>query len=372
MPFIPFEMERWQSTWENRVRFNLSESGVYPLSIRELLALAGKSDDELTDLRMIYSQANGTEQLRTSIAALYPGATPDNVLVTVGSAEANFIISWALLEPGAKVAIIAPTYLQTMGLARNFGAEVSTFPCTMERNGEPDPADIRRAIAPDTRLVVVTNPNNPSGRVLSADTRNEIVARARAAGSWLLADEVYQGAERSGVTTQSLWGSYERIIITNGLSKAYGLPGLRIGWIVGPAELVQDLWRRHDYTAIGPSPVSDYLATLALTVRAAILKRTRQILCDNYPTLDAWLASFDGLLEWRDPDAGAICWVRFAQPVDTLQLAERIRVEQSLLFVPGEHFGMPNHMRLSFGEPEAVLREALKRFREGLAPLAVA
>jgi aspartate/methionine/tyrosine aminotransferase len=369
MSFIPFELERWQSIWENRVRYNLSESGVHPLSSRELLAISGGSLEELADVRMVYSQANGTEPLRREIAALYPGATIDNILVTLGSAEANFIICWGLLERGSRIAVMVPNYLQTLLLARNFGAETATYSCTMDRNWEPNPDELARVISPGTRLVVVTNPNNPSGRAMSAAMRQEIVERARAAGAWLLADEVYQGAERSGPPTPSFWGSYDKLIVTNGLSKAYGLPGLRIGWIVAPAELIDALWARHDYTAIGPSPVSDYLAIHALRVRPKILARTRAILNQNYPVLDAWLREGNGMFQWREPDAGAICCARFTRPVNTLDLAERIRVDKSLLIVPGEHFGMPGHIRIGYGEDPGIFSEALGVLREGLTTI---
>jgi len=125
--FVPFDLERWQSTWENRVRFNLSESGVHPLTIQELLGLAGASALPLLDVRLGYSQSNGTDLLRERIAALYPGASPDQVLVTTGSSEANFVNCWRLLEPGDKVAVMMPNYLQTWGLAQNFGAHVKGF-----------------------------------------------------------------------------------------------------------------------------------------------------------------------------------------------------------------------------------------------------
>ncbi|HMH82133.1 MAG TPA: hypothetical protein VK531_04630, partial [Gemmatimonadales bacterium] len=119
MRFIAFELERWQSTWENRVRYNLSESGVHPLSIQELLDLAGASAGPLLGVRLGYSQSNGTDLLRGRIAALYPGVSPDQILVTTGSAEANFVVCWRLIEPGDKVAVMLPNYLQTWGLAQN-------------------------------------------------------------------------------------------------------------------------------------------------------------------------------------------------------------------------------------------------------------
>jgi aspartate/methionine/tyrosine aminotransferase len=148
--FVPFELERWQSTWENRVRFNLSESGVHPLSIQELLGLAGASALPLLEVRLGYAQSNGSDLLRERIAALYPGASPDQVLVTTGSSEANFVTCWRLLEPGDKVAVMLPNYLQTWGLTQNFGAQVRSFQLHEKEGWEPYAEEIRGAIAPGT------------------------------------------------------------------------------------------------------------------------------------------------------------------------------------------------------------------------------
>ncbi len=368
MTFHPFDLERWQSTWEHRVRFNLSESGVHPLSVRELLALAGDAADSLLAVRLGYSQSNGTDLLRARIAALYPGATPNHVLVTTGSSEANFVTCWHLIERGDRVTVIVPNYLQTNGLARNFGATVTELALRFERGWEPDGADVRRAIPDGTKLVVVTNPHNPSGHVLSEETRGAIRARAAAVGAWLLADEVYQGAERSGVTTPSFWGSYERVIVVNGLSKAYGLPGLRIGWVVSTPQLAEQAWMRHDYTTIGPSGAADHLAALALEpgTRARILARTRGILNENYPVLERWLAGFGDTFSWHPPAAGAICFARYRPPVSGIELIEHVRAHHDVLLVPGEHFGTPGFIRFGMGNERAELEAALAETERGL------
>jgi len=357
--FIPFELERWQSTWEHRVRFNLSESGVHPLPVHELLELAGEGSGHLADTRLGYSQADGSDELRSAIAALYPGASERDVLVTVGSSEANFITCWTLLQPGDRVAVLTPLYRQTWGLAQNLGARVAEFGLRPERGWEPDAEDIGRAITPGTKLVVVTNPNNPTGHVLSAEARNHILDRVRASGAWLLADEVYQGAERSGALTESFWGSYERTIVVNGLSKAYGLPGLRIGWLVGPPEFKEAVYQRHDYTVICPTVLSDRLACCALRAREKILARTRGILNENYPVLVQWLEQFGDRMDWRAPQCGAICFVRYRGTLEALDLAERVRAEESILLEPGEHFGWPRHLRMGYGNAPAEFRQAL-------------
>jgi aspartate/methionine/tyrosine aminotransferase len=362
MSFQPFEMERWQSTWENRVRYNISESGVHPLSAAELIGLAG-GDAAPLDLRLGYGQSNGTDPLRAAIAALYPGATSEEVLVTSGSAEANYINCWRLIAPGDRVAIVAPTYMQTWGLSRNYGAAVHPIMLRESLGWQPDLADIDAVITPGTKLVVVTNPNNPTGAVLSAEAMDRIAARAAAAGAWLLADEVYRGAERQGgAITPSFWGRTDKVIVVNGLSKAYGLPGLRIGWCVAPAAHVADLWARKDYTTIGPTIMSDALARLALRsdVRPKILERTRDIIHDNWRSVERWLAAQDGEFTWRAPDAGAIVWAKYRSSVPSAQLAETLRVKHDVLIVPGDQFGMEGYIRLGFGSPVHEVMEALE------------
>ncbi|OLC05524.1 MAG: hypothetical protein AUH46_02355 [Gemmatimonadetes bacterium 13_1_40CM_70_15] len=368
MRFVPFELERWQSTWENRVRFNLAESGVHPLSVQELLGLAGASAVPLLEVRLGYSQSNGTDLLRQRIAALYPGASPDHVLVTTGSAEANFVACWRLLEPGDKVAMLLPSYLQIWGQAQNLGAQVRGFDLHAGNGWEPFPEEIRAAIAPGTKLVVVTNPHNPTGHILSDDARRVILERSREVGAWLLADEVYAGAELNGKTTPSFWGSYDKVICVSGLSKAYGLPGLRIGWLVAPPEVTAESWARHDYTTIGPAGASDHLAGVALApgVREKIIERTRRILNANYPVFEQWLKRFGDTFSWHPPQAGAICLVKYRQGVGALDVVERIRAQHSVLLVPGEHFGVPQHIRFGYGNELSELQAALAETELGL------
>jgi aspartate/methionine/tyrosine aminotransferase len=368
MRFVTFDLERWQSTWENRVRFNLSESGVHPLSVRELLAVARAAADPLLDVRLGYSQSNGTDGLRARIAAMYPGASPDQVLVTTGSAEANYITALRVVEPGDQVAMLLPNYLQMWGHVQNLGARVREFRLHEERGWAPDADEIRSAIAPGTKLVVVTNPHNPTGHVLDDAMRRAILDRTAEVGAWLLADEVYIGAERDGRTTPSFWGSYDRLICVAGLSKAYGLPGLRIGWLVAPPAFVADAWARHDYTTIGPAGTSDHLASLALEpgVRERLLARTRAILRENYPVLEAWLRGFGDTFSWVPPAAGAICFARYRPPLNGVDLVERIRTSQSVLLVPGEHFGLPGYIRFGYGNELPELRDALQATAAGL------
>lgn len=360
--FYPFVMERWQSTYENRVEHNLSESGVHPLTVAELLDMAGASVD---DTLIGYGQSNGSDALRQTIADLYEDATPDDVCVGNGSAEINFAALWTLIEPGTSMAIVSPTYMQSAGLARNMGVEVRDIPLLEEAGWQPDPDAIAAAITNDTRVVVVTNPGNPTATVLSDDARAALVRAASRTGAWILADEVYAGAELDGPATPSFHGAYERVIATGSLSKAYGLPGLRIGWAVSTPEFAERVWSRKDYTTIGPGELTDRLATLALspTVRPRILERTKQRIRVGWAITRDWFDE-QGCFSYTRPDAGAICWARYDLPIESGELAERLRVEKSVLIVPGSQFEEGSFMRIGFGIPEGELREALARVGE--------
>jgi aspartate/methionine/tyrosine aminotransferase len=363
MSFVPFALERWQSTWEHRVRRNLAESGVHALTIRELLDLTGGDPARLEQIRLGYAQSDGSDELRAAIAAHYPGAGPEHVTVAIGSAEANYVVCWALIRPTDRVAVLAPTYMQMWGLAESFGATVVPFSLDPARRWDLDLPTLDRAVTPGTRIVVVTDPNNPTGRVLSLDAREAIVARARAVGAWLVVDEVFQGAELNGRATPTWWGSYERIAVVNGLSKAYGLPGLRIGWVVCPPELKRAVLERHDYTVIGPSPLTDYLAQLAVRSRDRLWARTRGILNTNYPILDRWLGGFNGFFDWHRPDCGAICFARYRSRLEAPALADQARAATNVLLVPGEHFAMPGHLRFGYGNRTDDLEGALGELR---------
>ena len=369
MKIEPFCMERMQSTWENVVEFNLSESGVQPLSLRELVS--DRELEEILSLGLGYSQTNGTPALRSEIARLYPGASVDQVLATAGSSEANFLLMWSLIEPGDEVVFMMPNYMQMWGLARGFGAKVKPLRLREELGWQPDPDELAKLVTPKTKLIIVTNPNNPTGAVLSAESMAAIVARADKAGAWIVADEVYQRAELSGVRTRSFFGMYDKVLAVNGLSKAYGLPGLRIGWIAGPDEVIARTWPYHDYTTISPSALSDRLAAtvLAPANRERILARTRGILNANFPVLDRWLKAQDGLFSYRPPEAGAICYARYDLRMNSTELVEKLIREKSVLLVPGDHFEMDGYLRFGYGPEEAYLLAALDRVADTLRRL---
>jgi len=364
-----FEMERMQCLYENEVEYNLSESGVEPLSLQEVLALS-PDPDRILEQPLGYPQSNGTLALREHIASFYAGAAAENVTVVNGGSEANFITLWTLLQPTDRVAFMLPNYLQGWGLGRHFGAGTDVFHLGLDQEKGRwalDTDELDRAVTGDTKVVLVTNPNNPTGSVLSEEEMDAVVDAARRAGAWLIADEIYRGAELDGRLTPSFWGRYERTVVTSGLSKAFALPGLRTGWMVAPPNLIEELWIHHDYTTLTPAMLSERLATIATepTNREKILGRTRELLNKNLPVLEEWIEEQGDLLkDYVSPQAGAIAYFAYKAPIRSSALVERLRTEHSVLIVPGEHFGMGKYLRVGYGSDPDYALKGLARLGE--------
>ncbi len=362
--FHPFDVEQFLSELEHGVKYNYSESGVHPMTLKELVALTGLDPDVLWNTMLDYPQVNGTTFLREKIADMYPGANADNVLVTVGATEANTLIANTLLNPGDSMVAFRPIYEQLTGDARNRGVNVRHVDMDADNDWAIDPGAVMAAVDDTTKVVHVINPNNPTGRVLSEVEREGIIAAAAKVGAWIVADEVYAGTERdTDETTPSFWGSYDKVMVLNSTSKAYGLPGLRLGWLVGPAETITACWRRHEYASVATSTVSMKLAEAALAepARSALVARARRLIRTGFETLTEALAIHHNVFTVAAPHASAMSFVRFNLPIASETLAMRLVREQDVLVIPGSRFHVENHFRFSSALPEAHLKEGLRR-----------
>jgi len=347
-----FQMERMQSLYWHLVDYDLSESGVWPMTVRELLGPEADAE-AFVQTALGYPLSEGSYEARANIAAWYPGATVENVSLTNGGSEANLLTLWTLLEPDDRLAFMVPNYLQGWGLGRHFGKATDTLRLKL-RDGRwrLDLEELERAVGKRTKAVMVCNPNNPTGHVLTSDEMDAIVAAADRVGAWIVADEIYRGAEVDvDEASPTFWGRYDRVIVTSGLSKAFGMPGLRIGWTLGPEPVIRDTWIRHDYTTLTPSILSDRLAAFAMqpVVRENIFARTRGIIRTNLPRLEAWIAAQGDVFTYVRPAAGAIAYVKYRLPVRSTELVDRVREECSVLLVPGDMFGIGKGVRYGFG-----------------------
>ena len=373
--FHPFALENYLSDNEQNVDYNFSESGVHPLTLGELLDLAERDIGELRDVLLNYPEVRGNAPLREKIAALYPGATADNVLVTVGASEANHLVAATLLQPGDTVVAMQPGYPQLAGNARNLGVRVNALPLCEEEGGALDTDALDRVVDASTRLISIINPHNPTGHILDAGERAALIEAAQRVGAWIIADEVYAGTERGGAEpTPTLWGEYERVIAINSMSKAYGLPGLRTGWALAPADLVGDLWRRHEYATISATMLGNALTDIALdpAVRPKLTARARRLIDRGFDVLLRELAAHEGVYSVVPPQASAMCIVRYDLPVDSRRFVDRLVADYGTLVVPGDCFGLDRHFRFSSALDEDYLVEGIRRINALVSDLLTA
>ena len=366
MKFEEFELERNQSLFEHEVDYNLSESGLHPLPLKSILT--EDEQQELLETELIYGYTTGTPMLREKIADLYTGADFDNVLATSGSAEANFVAVMTLLEPGDELIYMVPNYLQIRGIARSFGITVKELPLREELGWQWDMKELESMISSKTKMIGVCHPNNPTGSIVSKENMGKIIDIASGNDCWILSDEVYRGAELNGIESPSFYGNYEKIIVNAGLSKAYRLPGLRIGWTVGPKDYIKKAWAFHDYTSISIAYHSDWVASRILDAkrRQQILDGTKQHLNQNMNTLVEWIDTCDGKLSLSPPQAGAIAFVRIKMDIPSQDLTYHIRDNFSVLLTAGKWFGLEGFLRFGYGPPNEYLLEALDRIGQSL------
>ena len=347
-----FQMERMQSLYWHVVDYDLSESGVTPMTIRDLLGPIADAETFL-QTALGYPLSEGSYEARANIAAWYPGAIPENVSLTNGGSEANHLVLWTLLEPEDRLAFMIPNYMQGWGLGRFYGKATDTFRLKLrEGRWQLDLEGLDRAIKKTTKVIMVCNPNNPTGHVLTEAEMDAVITAADRVGAWIVSDEIYRGAEvDSDVASPTFWDRYDKVVVTSGLSKAFAMPGLRVGWTLGPQELVRDTWIRHDYTTLTPNAISDRLAAFAMQpeVRENIFARTRGIIRANLPHLESWIHAHDDVFTYARPVAGAIAYVKYDLPIGSTALADRIRRERSVLLVPGDMFGVGKGIRYGFG-----------------------
>jgi aspartate/methionine/tyrosine aminotransferase len=359
--FRNFELELWQSAHEQDVRYELADSGVPAISLVELRTM-GLDLESLLELPLHYPEVNGTQRLRERIAALYPTLKADQVLVTVGAAEAGSLVIDALTEAGDRIAFMRPDYQQLTGLARNRRREPVTFSLDPEQEWALNIEQLQRACAPGVRLISLSNPNNPTGKVLSSDERLAVLDVARRHDAWLLADEVYVGTEHDGDETATLLGHYEKTVVISSLSKAYGLSGLRLGWVVGPEAAVAACWRRHEYATIATSALSMSVGEFAVdpSRRAALFDRSRRYIAAGHRAINEWASTTDAGISVTPAKATPVSFVRLPASVRSVEFAQRLVEQASVLVAPGAYFGgFDEHVRITAARNLDELRPAL-------------
>ena len=249
------------------------------------------------------------------------------------------------------------------------GCTPKAFHLQEDRNWGVDLTELREQVTSATRMIAICNPNNPTGYTLTKAEMAEIIDIASENDAWIYSDEVYRGAELDGVEVDSFLGQYEKVLVNGGLSKAYALPGLRLGWLAGPEELIGNCWSYHDYTSITAGILSHEIAEIVLQPekRMEVLNRNRVMLRDNLQYLQQWIDEKGALFHFIPPKAGGMSFIRYNAPgVNSTDLSDWLRINKSVFIVPGDCYGMDGYFRLGIGERKEYLLAGLERITSGL------
>ena len=371
MRIEPFFVEQWMNAHETTATWNIAETCVHSLTLEELLELSGDADGVLRRLRdtwLGYGDIVGSPRLRAAIAALYgERISADNVLTANGAIGANFLALYALVEPGSTVVSVQPTYQQLFSVPESLGADVHVVRLREEDGYAPDVEAIRAAADGRTSVIVLNNPNNPTGALIDEPLLREIVEVAREHDAWLFCDEVYRRLEHEpGTTAPSVADLYEKGVSSGSMSKSYSLAGLRTGWVVGPAEVVQRCLDVRDYTTISAGVLDDALAAVALEHLDAVLERSLGIVRGNLALVDEWIGR-EARLHYVRPRAGTIALVHYDLDMPSEQFCQRLFDVNGAFVMPGKAFGVEHAFRLGYACTPDVLEGGLSAVSAYLA-----
>lgn len=370
MHIEPFGVEIWMNEWETRCDWNLAETCVESLTVDELLRLAGRNDTALSELlpmKMTYGAIEGSDRLRAAIAELYARQKAENVIVTHGTIGANMLVHKTLVGQGDRVVAVVPTYQQHYSIPASLGADVQQLKLREEDSFLPDLDALRALVTHGTRLIAINNPNNPTGALMDRALLDQIADIAREAGAWVLCDEVYRGTDQEGDgMTASIADLYEKGISTAGMSKAYSLAGLRLGWIAGPAEVIEAVSIHRDYDTISVGMIDDHFAALALENRDQVLARSQAITRGNLAILADWVER-EPRISWIRPRSGTTALLKHDLAMSSRDFCVALLEQTGVMFTPGSALGMEGYVRIGYANSPEILREGLARVSGFLA-----
>lgn len=364
-----FGVEQWMNEWETKCAYNVAETCVESITVKELLQMAGVTSEQMTqDLmskKLTYGWIEGSAKVRELIAGLYQKQSAANVVTTHGCIGANMLIHETLVEPGDHVISVIPTYQQHYSIPESFGANIETLRLKPENGFLPDLNELRAMVKPDTKLICINNPNNPTGALMDEAMLREICDIARSVDAWLLCDEVYRGLTQSEEYSPSVADLYEKGISTGSMSKVFSLAGLRFGWIAAPKELIAAVLYHRDYNTISVGMLDEYFAELALGAKDKILERNRAIIRENLQILDDWVKTTPRV-SYVKPKAGTTAFVHIDTKLTSHEFCERLVKEKGVMFTPGSALHTEGFVRIGYANNKEVLKKGLELTSEFL------
>lgn len=353
----------WLRTNKHLVKYDLGESYPPAFSLNDVLSFYPEKQEEIQEtimnMSLDYGVFTGPVELRTKIADMYPGATESNILLTHGAVGANDVVLRTLFEPGDNCIVITPNFQQLISLPEALGYECREAKLLPEKNYQVDMDAFQKAIDEKTKIIILSSPNNPLGTLLTEETMSEMIALARSVGAYILVDEIYAQFDVFGQTVPTAYGTYERVLVTSSFSKAYGIPGLRIGWIAcNDPELFTEFFNTRHFSTIVMGMLDMYIAQLVIEKFDEIKPVFMQNLPTNLQTLDDFVNN-NPHLSYTRPKCSSCTIVTFDYPITSTELCTNIVMETGVQLVPGISFDMDNTFRIGLVAPPEEYKEGL-------------
>lgn len=374
MPVLPdFKLETFFSKWEFNAKYHMCASDMESMTLQDLLNLGTEQDKEdWNQLNFKYIETCGSPKLRSAVANSYSKLSSENILAFAGAEEGLYVAMHCILKKDDHAIIITPNYQSSETIPASI-CDVSGIGLEADNNWNLDVQKIKDAIRPNTRLISINFPHNPTGKIISKQTLNDLIDIVRQRGIYLFSDEVYRLMERSNnIRLPQVADLYEKGLSLNVMSKSYGLPGLRIGWIASQdLNLLHQMEKMKHYLSICNSSPSEFLAVIALQASADILSRNHKIIDDNLKLLNPFFAQNRDLFEWNEPDGGCIGYPKYLGSEGVMAFCERLIKEHGIMLLPGSIYDSANgpspsnHFRIGYGRK--AVKEGLRKFQEVLA-----
>lgn len=363
MNIKPFAVEEWMNEYEVGALYNIAETCVDSVSLDELFELTGENkEDFLKDFcaqRLTYGDIWGSEALRSGISKLYHTIKADEVVLTHGAAGANHHVFCSLISAGDRVVSIMPTYQQLYSIPEAIGADVAIMHLKQENDYLPDLNELKSLVTPETKMICINNPNNPTGALMSKELLGSIVEIARGVGAYILCDKVYRHLTQEDKWCESIVDLYEKGISVSSMSKVFSLAGLRMGWIATHDEAARKAFLSHrDYNLISCGMFDDAIASIALRHSDVMLKRNQRIVRENLAILDDWIKENPHFF-YTKPKAGTTALVYYDFDIPSYEFCKRMYHEAGAFVTPGDCFEQPHSMRVGYACDVNTLRDGL-------------
>ena len=362
-----FKIEEWMNRYCPSAKYDLTSTCIEPLSIRELIELCGETvSSEILDTKLTYGDIHGSIRLKNAIQSLYQKQEHKNITVTHGAIGANQLIYDSIIEKGDEIIAILPAYQQHYSLPKTYGATVHLVYLNENSNWIPNLRELENKISKRTKLICLTSPNNPTGAVLSEDMISRIVEIAKENNVWILADEAYRGLNLKGrAYSTSFADAYEKGISVGSMSKAYSLPGLRLGWICAREDLIAEVNKHREYNTISVSILDEYFASIALENQEKILQRNFEIMQNGLNILTDWLNE-EIYVKANLPQGGTTILARYKKDIPSKILCRKLQSKTGVALLPGETMEMEGFVRIGYCVNPKILKTGLKLFSDYL------